>query len=404
MTLDIKHLRGTWQFPTTLWFGAGKISMLPRACQQLGIVRPLLVTDPGLAGLAMIEDAIGTNEEAGIPSVLYSEIKGNPIGRNIADGVAALRDNGCDGVIAFGGGSSLDAGKSIALMAAQQPTQAPGGPSLWDFEDGRKDWQRANDPLPVIAVPTTAGTGSETGRSTVVLNEETGVKVIITHPQMMPRIVIADPELTVGLPRDVTAATGMDALAHCLEAYCSPYHNPMCDGVAVEGLRLIKGHLPAAVDDGGDLVARAQMLAAASMGSTAFQKGLGAIHAMSHPVGAVYDTHHGLTNAVFMPYVLAHNRPMIEEKISRLSAYLGLSEPGTDNADGFRAFLDWTLELRRRFDIPHTLADLGVEAGDLDRLAEMAAADPTAGANPVPLDVTKLRQLFEDAFGGTLAV
>ena len=395
MASDIKHLRGTWNFPTTIWFGTGKISMLARACQELGIQRPLLVTDPGLAGLPMIADAIAVNAESGITTAVFSEIKPNPIGRNIADGVAALRNADCDGVIAFGGGSSLDAGKSIALMAAQPAD----GISLWNFEDGRKDWQRAEHPLPVIAVPTTAGTGSETGRSTVVLNEDTGVKIIITHPQMMPRIVIADPELTLGLPRDVTAATGMDALAHCLEAYCSPFHNPMCDGVAIEGMRLIKEFLPAAVADGGDIVARSQMLAAASMGSTAFQKGLGAIHAMSHPIGAVYDTHHGLTNAVVMPYVLTHNRPAIEDKLTRLAAYLGLSE---NTGGGFQAVLNWTLALRRQFEMPHTLAELGVETGDLDRLAEMAAADPTAGANPVPLDVPKLRQMFEDAFTGTL--
>ena len=395
MASDIKHLRGTWNFPTTMWFGTGKISMLARACQELGIQRPLLVTDPGLAGLPMIADAIAVNAESGITTAVFSEIKPNPIGRNIADGVAALRDADSDGVIAFGGGSSLDAGKSIALMAAQPAD----GISLWNFEDGRKDWQRAEHPLPVIAVPTTAGTGSETGRSTVVLNEDSGVKIIITHPQMMPRIVIADPELTLGLPRDVTAATGMDALAHCLEAYCSPFHNPMCDGVAIEGMRLVKVYLLAAVADGRDIVARSQMLAAASMGSTAFQKGLGAIHAMSHPIGAVYDTHHGLTNAVVMPYVLTHNRPAIEEKISRLSAYLGLSE---NTGGGFQAVLDWTLALRRQFEMPHTLAELGVETGDLDRLAEMAAADPTAGANPVPLDVPKLRHMFEDAFTGTL--
>ena len=367
MSLGAKHLRGTWNFPTTIWFGAGKISLLPRACRELGINRPLLVTDPGLAGLPMIADAIRTNEKAGIPTALFSDIKGNPVGQNVSDGVAALRDGDCDGVIAFGGGSSLDAGKSIALMAAQSPLHTPGGLGLWDFQEGRQDWRDATDPLPVIAIPTTAGTGSETGRSTVVLNEDTGVKVIITHPQMMPAIVIADPELTIGLPRDITAATGMDALAHCLEAYCSPFHNPMCDGIAVEGMRLIKEFLPRAVADGSDLAARAQMLTAASMGSTAFQKGLGAIHAMSHPVGAVYDTHHGLTNAVFMPYVLAHNRPAIVDKIARLSAYLGLSQDAADKAGGFQSFLDWTLELRRAFDVPHTLVELGVAESDLGR-------------------------------------
>ncbi|MBO6782870.1 MAG: iron-containing alcohol dehydrogenase [Alphaproteobacteria bacterium] len=395
MSLDPATLRGNWNFPTTIWFGAGKISSLARACRTLGISRPLLATDPGLAGLPMVTGALAANEADGVPTTLFSDVKPNPVSANVFDGVAAARAAGCDGVIAFGGGSSLDAGKTIALMAAQDAD----GIDLWSLEEGRKDWQAAKAPLPTVAVPTTAGTGSETGRSTVVLNEATGRKVIITHPGMMPGIVIADPELTVGLPPHITAATGMDALAHCLEAYCSPFHNPLCDGVALEGMRLVRGHLADAVADGTDIVARSQMLAAAAMGATAFQKGLGAIHAMSHPIGAKYDTHHGLTNAVVMPYVLQRNREAIDTKLARVAAYLGL--PGAAK-DGFGAFLDWTLDLRETFGMAHTIADLGVEETAFDELAEAAAIDPTAMANPVKLDAAGFRSLFEKAHAGDL--
>jgi len=394
MTDDHPVLRGTWSFPTTIWFGAGKISMLARACATLGINRPLFVTDPGLANLDMVTLALEQAATDGVSAVPFSDIKPNPVSANITAGVAALRAADCDGVIAFGGGSSLDAGKTIALAAAQPDDGIP----LWDSAVGLDAWRRAAPPLPVVAVPTTAGTGSETGRSTVVLNEATGRKVIITHPGMMPGIVIADPELTLGLPAHITAATGMDALAHCLEAYCSPFANPMCDGVALEGMRLIRENLTCAVADGSDLGARANMLAAAAMGSTAFQKGLGAIHAMSHPIGARYDTHHGLTNAVVMPYVLERNRPAIEDKLARVAAYLGL-ETGSG---GFNSFLEWALELRARFEMPHTLAELGVEEEYFDALAADAAADPTAIANPIALDTTDFRELFEAAHAGRL--
>lgn len=396
MSNDPPVLRGTWSFPTTIWFGAGKISMLARACKSRGISRPLFVTDPGLADLDMVTSALAQAQSDGVAATLFSNIKPNPVSANISAGVDALRTAGCDGVIAFGGGSSLDAGKTIALAAAQPEDGIP----LWDFEEGRDDWKRAEPPLPVIAVPTTAGTGSETGRSTVVLNEATNRKVIITHPGMMPAIVIADPELTLGLPPHITAATGMDALAHCLEAYCSPFANPLCDGVALEGMRLVHENLTIAVADGTNLAARGNMLAAAAMGSTAFQKGLGAIHAMSHPVGALYDTHHGLTNAVVMPYVLERNRPVIADKLGRVSAYLGLG--GGPDA-GFDRFLDWCLELRATFEMPHTLAGLGVTPDRFDELAEMAATDPTALANPVQLDTAGFRELFEAAHAGRLA-
>lgn len=396
MTIDPGTLRGNWSFPTTIWFGAGRISTLTRACTTLGISRPFVVTDPGLAHLPMVADAIAALDADGLSTTLFSEVKPNPVSRNVFDGVSALRAAGCDGVIAFGGGSSLDAGKAIALMA----NQPEDGIDIWSMEEGRKDWQSAEAPLPIIAIPTTAGTGSEVGRSSVVLNEATGRKVIVTHPGMMPGVVIADPELTLGLPPHITAATGMDALAHCLEAYCSPFHNPLCDGVALEGMRLVHQHLRDAVSDGSDILARSQMMAAAAMGATAFQKGLGAIHAMSHPIGALYDSHHGLTNAVVMPYVLTRNRTGIEDKLSRISAYLGLTE---DPSRGFQAFLDWTLELRSVFDMPNTISELGVDETRLDDLAEAATVDPTALANPIRLDVAGFRALFEKAQVGDLS-
>ncbi|MBT5944626.1 MAG: iron-containing alcohol dehydrogenase [Rhodospirillaceae bacterium] len=398
MTVEPAALRGTWSFPTTIWFGAGKVTMLARACKTLGMTRPLFVTDPGLAGLEMVASALAQAAADGATPTLFSDIKPNPVSANITAGVAAMHTSDCDGVIAFGGGSSLDAGKTIALMAAQPED----GVDLWDFEEGRKDWQGAVPPLPIVAVPTTAGTGSETGRSTVVLNEATDRKVIITHPGMMPGIVIADPELTLGLPAHITAATGMDALAHCLEAYCSPFDNPLCDGIALEGMRLARENLATAVADGTNIAARSNMLAAAAMGSTAFQKGLGAIHAMSHPIGALYDTHHGLTNAVVMPYVLNRNRSAIEARLARVSAYLGLTHQADDVAAGFDSFFDWTLTLRSKFAMPHTLSELGVEQSRFDDLAEMAAADPTALANPVALDAGAFRKLFETAYTGTL--
>ncbi|MDE0781303.1 MAG: iron-containing alcohol dehydrogenase [Alphaproteobacteria bacterium] len=395
MTNDPSTLRGNWNFPTTIWFGAGRISTLARACKSLGISNPFLVTDPGLAELPIVKDAITANEAEGFPTVTFSNVKPNPVSRNVIDGVAALRSARCDGVIAFGGGSSLDVAKTIALVAAQGEDF-----DLWSMEEGRKDWMSAAVPLPTIAIPTTAGTGSEVSRSSVVLDEEARRKVIITHPGMLPGIVIADPELTIGLPAHITAATGMDALAHCLEAYCSPFHNPMCDGVALEGMRLIREHLGNAVTDGTNILARAQLMAAASMGAVAFQKGLGAIHAMSHPVSAVYDTHHGLTNAVVMPYVLMRNRDAIKEKIVRVSSYLSLT---SNRANGFQAFIDWTLELRESFGIQHTLKELGVEESRFGDLAEAAAIDPTSNANPVKLDATKYRELYVKAFAGDLS-
>jgi len=392
MANDASALRGNWSYPTSIRFGVGRIAELPDACKQLGFKHPLLVTDPGLAKLPMIQEAIARNEAAGIPTGLFADIKGNPVSRNVEDGLKIFREGGYDGIIAFGGGSALDAAKTIAFMAGQKRP-------MWDFEDVGDNWTRA-DPAGIvatIAVPTTSGTGSEVGRASVITNEATHVKKIIFHPKMLPSIVISDPALTVGLPAHVTAATGMDALAHCLEAYCAPGFHPMADGIAVEGMRLVKEALPTAVKDGKNLAARAQMMAAASMGATAFQKGLGAIHALSHPIGAVYDAHHGLTNAVVMPYVLEFNRQAIEAKMARLAAWLGLPDPS------FKGVMAWVLALRKEIGIPHTLKDLGVGTDRLDELSVMAAADPSAGGNPIPIGAPELKQMFIACIEGKLA-
>jgi alcohol dehydrogenase class IV len=380
--------KANWNYPTSVRFGVGRIAELADACKTAGMARPLFVTDPGLAQLAQTKAAFESLKAAGLGAALFSNIKSNPVETNVAEGVAALRAGKHDGVVAFGGGSALDVGKVIAFMAGQTRP-------MWDFEDIGDWWTRA-DPkgsLPVVAVPTTAGTGSEVGRAGVITDEATHTKKVIFHPLMMPKVTICDPVLTVGMPPAITAGTGMDALAHCLEAYCGPGYHPMADGIAVEGMRLVRENLARAYEQGGDLDARAHMMSAAAMGATAFQKALGAIHALSHPVGALYDTHHGLTNAVFMPYVLVFNRPAIEPRIARVSAYLGL-EPTFD------AFLAWVLELRTRIGVPHTLAGLGVDDAKFDLMSRMASKDPTAGGNPVPLDEAACRRLYEAAAAG----
>lgn len=380
-------LKANWNYPTAVRFGPGRIVELAQACRAAGIERPLLVTDSGLSGLPMIKDAIAQLSADGLKVTLFDRVQANPVAANVEDGLKVLRDSGSDGVIAFGGGSALDCGKVVAFMAGQSRP-------MWDFEDIGDWWTRA-DPsgiAPIIAVPTTAGTGSEVGRAGVITDETTQTKKVIFHPKMMPQIVICDPELTVGLPAKVTVGAGMDALAHCLEAYCAPGFHPLADGIAVEGIRLCKVFLPRAVTDGTDIEARAQMMAAAAMGATAFQKGLGAIHALSHPIGSVHHTHHGMTNAVFMPYVLAFNRPAIEEKIARLAAYIEL-EPSFD------AFYDWIVALRRELGVPETLKAFGVTGIDYGRLAKMAIVDPTAGGNPVPLTEAAAEALFREATG-----
>jgi alcohol dehydrogenase class IV len=380
-----------WSYPTAVRFGPGRIKELADACRAAGITRPLLVTDAGLAKLPITEKALGLLKEAGLPVALFSDVQSNPVESNVEAGLAVFRSDGHDGVVAFGGGSGLDTGKVIALMAGQTRP-------LWDFEDIGDWWTRA-DPekiAPVVAVPTTAGTGSEVGRAGVVTQEATHTKKVIFHPRMMPRVVICDPELTVGMPPSITMGTGMDALAHCLEAYCAPSYHPIAEGIAVEGMRLIFVNLPKAVANGNDLEARAHMMSAAAMGAAAFQKGLGAIHALSHPVGALYNTHHGTTNAVFMPYVLVFNRPAIEAKIERLAGYLGI--PG-----GFDGFLAAVLDLRKKTGVPHDLKELGVDGSRVDTIVEMSLVDPTAGGNPVPLTKEGSRKIFDAALKGDVA-
>ena len=389
--IDPASLHGDWNYPTPMRFGPGRIAELADTCMSLGIEHPLLVTDPGLAGLPMVSHAIASTEAAGLRTGLFADVQGNPVGRNVMDGLAAYRGGDHDGVIAFGGGSVIDAAKAIALMAGQDRP-------LWDFEDVGDNWQRA-DPegiAPVVAVPTTAGTGSEVGRASVIVDEVSKTKKIIFHPAMLPATVISDPELTVGLPPDVTAATGMDALAHCVEALCAPGFHPMADGIALEGARLVHDWLPRAYADGRDLAARAYMLVAASMGATAFQKGLGAVHAISHPVGAIYGVHHGLANAIVLPYALCLNRAAIEEPVQRLARLLDLPDPSFDSV------MAWLLELRRTLGIPECLGDIGIPEGEADRVATAAAADPTATTNPVPLDKINLKSLFLDCVQGNL--
>ncbi|OGT56998.1 MAG: alcohol dehydrogenase [Gammaproteobacteria bacterium RIFCSPHIGHO2_12_FULL_63_22] len=380
-----------WNYPTTIRFGAGRISELADNCKAHGIHRPLLVTDSGLAHAPITLAAIESLRAAGLGVAMFSDLKPNPVESNLRDGLQAYRDGGHDGVVAFGGGSGLDMGKLIAFMSGQSRP-------VWDFEDIGDWWTRA-DPdgiAPVIAVPTTAGTGSEVGRAGVITDDRTHTKRIIFHPKMMPKVVICDPALTVGMPAKITVGTGMDALSHCLEAYCAPGFHPMADGIAVEGMRLIASALPRAVNSPDDLDARSDMMAAAAMGATAFQKGLGGMHALSHPVGALYDTHHGMTNATFMPYVLKFNREAIEARITRLAAYLGLSQP---DFDGFLAFI---LELRRDLGVPHTLADLGVDDRRADLVVQMALADPSAGGNPRSLDLAGIRSIFDAAQAGDI--
>lgn len=386
---QITDLTSNWNYPTTMRCGAGRIKELADACRELGMKKPLLITDPGIAKLPMTREILADNKANGMLTGLFQEIKANPTGKNVEDGLKAYRENGYDGVIAFGGGSALDVAKAVALVSGQSLP-------LWDFEDVGDNWTRVNPKgiAPTIAVPTTAGTGSEVGRASVIVEEESHTKRIIFHPGMLPSIVISDPELTVGLPANITAATGMDALSHCLEALCAPGYHPMADGIAVEGMRLVAEWLPLAVKEGTNLVARQHMLIASTMGATAFQKGLGAMHSLAHPIGAVYDVHHGLTNAILMPYVLEFNRSVIEERMIRLAAYLGMRNPSFDG------IMKWVLQLREEFEIPHTLKGLGIDESKADEIAAMAAVDPTAPTNPIPLTTKNTKEIFLNALKG----
>nr|WP_298374642.1 iron-containing alcohol dehydrogenase [uncultured Halomonas sp.] len=391
--MTVERFTTTWNYPAQIRTGAGRIRELPEACQALGMRAPLLITDPGLAQLPMVEQALSGCREAGLHCAVFSEIKGNPTGKNVLDGVTAFRDGNHDGVIAFGGGSGLDAAKAVALMARQRE-----GLSLWSLEDVGDNWKSADSDaiVPIVAVPTTAGTGSEVGRASVITDEQARIKRIIFHPRMVPAIVFLDPALTVGLPPSITAATGMDALSHCMEAWCSPNYHPMAEGIAVEGMRRVRDYLPAVFVDGENLEARQHMLVASMMGATAFQRGLGAMHALAHPLGALYDAHHGTLNAVLMPYVLKANESAIGEPMVRLGRYLDLRQPGIGPV------IDWVLDLRERLGIAHTLAELGIDATQADKVGQMAVKDPSAASNPVPFDANQYRDILISAVEGRL--
>lgn len=375
-------LSANWSYPTSVRFGAGRISEIADACAAAGISKPLLITDRGLAEMDITTKTLDLLDAAGLGRAIFADVDPNPNEKNAAAGVAAFKAGGHDGVVAFGGGSGLDLGKLVAFLAGQTRP-------LWDFEDVGDWWTRADaDAIaPIVAVPTTAGTGSEVGRASVITNSQTEEKKIIFHPKFLPAVVICDPELTVGMPKFITAGTGLDAFAHCVEAFCSPHYHPMSQGMALEGMRLVKDYLPRAYADGTDLAARAHMMSAAAMGATAFQKGLGAIHALSHPIGAMHHTHHGTTNAVCMPAVLQFNRPAIEEVMTQAARYLGIE----GGFDGFCGFVD---DLNMSLGIPTTLTELGVSDPDIDRIVAGALSDPSRGGNPVEMTSENTKQLL----------
>ena len=378
-----------WNYPTSVWLGENRVKDLAHACEILEISKPLFVTDKDLFNLPMVKKIISEIENKFKEINTFSNFSGNPVGKNVEEGVIEFNKFKCDGVIAFGGGSGLDVGKAIAFMSNQSRP-------IWDFEDIGDYWKRADDSniAPIIAVPTTAGTGSETGRASAIINEKTLEKKIIFHPKFLPSIVILDPVLTVDLSPRLTAATGMDAFAHNLEAYCAPGYHPMADGIALEGMSLIKKSLIKVFMDGKDLKARTDMLAAASMGSTAFQKGLGAIHSLSHPVNAKFNLHHGLSNAIFMPYVLTFNKDAIKDKIERACDYLNIDK-------NFNSFLNWVIELRKTLNIPNKLSDvIDVDRIDLDELSKMALKDPSTSGNPKKLSLQDIKKLYEFSIEG----
>ncbi len=384
-------MQASWNYPTQVVVGGGCTQALPQHCRDKQICAPLVVTDPGLSQTPIVQGILGILRTEGLHAGLFDALKSNPVGGNVESGVACYRQGGFDAIIALGGGSALDTAKAIALMVGQSRP-------LWDFEDEGDNWKRVSvDGLaPVIAIPTTAGTGSEVGRASVITHEEEQRKVIIFHPSMLPGKVLLDPLLTLGLPAHLTAATGMDALSHCLEAYCADSYHPMAEGIALEGMRLIQKHLPVVYKNGADVASRQQMLVASTMGATAFQRGLGAMHAIAHSLGALFDAHHGLLNAILMPYVLLANRSAIEAKMQRLARYLALPQGGFDSV------LDWVLSLRIDLGIPHSLDAIGIDAKWADRIAEMSVKDPSAGGNPVAFSTVQYRCLFMAALEGQL--
>ena len=380
-----------WNYPTSVWLGDNRIKDLSKACNDLEISKPLFVTDKDLINLQMVKDIVLDLKKNFNDFIIFSNFAGNPIGENVEEGVIKFKENGCDGVIAFGGGSALDVGKAVAFMSGQTRP-------IWDFEDIGDHWKRANQKniAPIIAIPTTAGTGSETGRASAIINKKTGIKKIIFHPKILPSIVILDPVLTIDLSPRLTAATGMDALAHNLEAFCAPGFHPMADGIAIKGMQLIKKSLLNAVKNGNDLEARTDLLAAASMGSTAFQKGLGAIHSLSHPVNAQFNIHHGLSNAIFMPYVLTFNKNLIEKKVISICDYLNLDK-------NFASFVNWILELRKELKIPHKLSEvIEINEKQIEELSKMALEDPSTASNPIKMTVDDMKKLYEHSISGVL--
>lgn len=374
-----------WNYPTNVWFGVDRSKEIQKACDTLGIKSPLIVTDPGLLQTSIIDEI---NSGLSSNTQIYSDVQGNPTGSNVINGVKVFLEGKHDGVIAIGGGSGMDAGKGIAFLAHQSRP-------LWDFEDIGDWWTRADPSVikPIIAIPTTAGTGSEVGRAAVFLNEENHKKKIIFHPKMLPQIAILDPSLTLNLPKSITAGTGMDALAHCIEAYSSPFYHPMAEGTALEGLRLVKENIQEVYHNGNNVEARSHMLVASMMGAAAFQKGLGAIHSVTHPVNSLYKTHHGTTNGTVMPFVLNYNRSTIEEKFTRLANFL-------DIKNGFEGIVDWIIELKKDMEIPETLKDMGVNEGDEIKLAPLAQEDPSTGANPLEMTVERFQELILNCIAG----
>ena len=374
-----------WNYPTNVWFGVDRSKEIQKACDTLGIKNPLIVTDPGLLQTSIIDEI---NSSLSSNTQIYSDVQGNPTGLNVTNGVKVFLEGDHDGVIAIGGGSGMDAGKGIAFLAHQSRP-------LWDFEDIGDWWTRADSSVikPIIAIPTTAGTGSEVGRAAVFLNEENHKKKIIFHPKMLPQIAILDPSLTLNLPKNITAGTGMDALAHCIEAYSSPFYHPMAEGTALEGLRLVKENIQEVYHNGNNVEARSHMLVASMMGAAAFQKGLGAIHSITHPVNSLYKTHHGTTNGTVMPFVLNYNRSTIEEKFTRLANFL-------DIKNGFEGIVDWIIELKKDMEIPETLKDMGVNEGDEIKLAPLAQEDPSTGANPLEMTVERFQELILNCIAG----
>ena len=374
-----------WNYPTNVWFGVDRSKEIQKACDTLGIKNPLIVTDPGLLQTSIIDEI---NSSLSSNTQIYSDVQGNPTGSNVTNGVKVFLEGNHDGVIAIGGGSGMDAGKGIAFLAHQSRP-------LWDFEDIGDWWTRADSSVikPIIAIPTTAGTGSEVGRAAVFLNEENHKKKIIFHPKMLPQIAILDPSLTLNLPKSITAGTGMDALAHCIEAYSSPFYHPMAEGTALEGLRLVKENIQEVYHNGNNVGARSHMLVASMMGAAAFQKGLGAIHSVTHPVNSLYKTHHGTTNGTVMPFVLNYNRSTIEEKFTRLANFL-------DIKNGFEGIVDWIIELKKDMEIPETLKDMGVNEGDEIKLAPLAQEDPSTGANPLEMTVERFQELILNCISG----